>query len=591
LENTQHDDPTFPKVLLFITTHFSPAHQAHLQKCWPHSIAKSKLLQRSDIFVFSTGPVNQTLIESVFSRNRIFVHEEPNPGYHQGAILGLKLAGEYGWFDNYDWVIRSNPDVIIKNETEILNNLLDPDIDGIFMNCYTPPSVRLHTDWSAFRPRALPQNPFTSSIVYAEEAFTEDMQPILESKKFAWLPFSYTDSPGSCRVVGDVVVHLHKFPDCEAEIDEPSIMIKTRSMFFMEKILFEVYADKIFSIEWCNFFRPDIHPELLEVSLQQLVFHFVTCQEDHLGDKLGQHYGRYALANAAELPYSMTCGDESTNRPYQSILAILQVDISQSGPSPTDAFGETYNALEVCNSGSVPDGNNPVGVDLVSDIIRQDMWRVVEADEANNGLFEPDDAVIHIQLGGSLYSSSGQHEHDALIPHRSYSLLIEQATLERGPILSISIIITFLEGSDLNEDMDERSILVAHNLYKHLEETFPDANVTMYSTHIEPASRAYSRLVRAKKVSICGPATFCTFPVLGNRDAIGYILNGENYTLNPWSVRAAYKYENINIFSAPALGNAYIEGLSNHDLLVWLNHQNPSIGYVSIRDNPLMRYH
>jgi hypothetical protein len=586
LENTQHDDPTFPKVLLFITTHFSPAHQAHLQKCWPHSIAKSKLLQRSDIFVFSTGPVNQTLIESVFSRNRIFVHEEPNPGYHQGAILGLKLAGEYGWFDNYDWVIRSNPDVLIKNETEILNILLDPDIDGIFMNCYTPPFVRLHTDWSAFRPRALPQNPFTSSIVYAEEAFTEDMQPILESEKFAWLPFSYTDSPGSCRVVGDVVVHLHLFPDCEDEIDEPSIMMKTRSMFFMGKILFEVYADKSYSIEWCNFFRPDIHP-----GLQQLVYHFVTCQDDQLGDKLGKHYGGYALANAAELPYTMTCGDESTNRPYQSILAILQVDVSPSGPSPTDAFGETYNALEICQSGSVPDGNYPVGVDLVSDIIRQDMWRVVEVDTANNGFFEPDDAVIHIQLGGSLYSSSGQHEHDALIPHRSYSLLIEQATLERGPILSISIIITFLEGSDLNEDMDERSILVAHNLYKHLEETFPDANVTMYSTHIEPASRAYSRLVRAKKVSICGPATFCTFPVLGNRDAIGYILNGENYTLNPWSVRAAYKYENINIFSAPALGNAYIEGLSNHDLLVWLNHQNPSIGYVSIRDNPLMRYH
>jgi hypothetical protein len=542
--------------------------------------------------VFSTGPVNQTLIESVFSRNRIFVHEEPNPGYHQGAILGLKLAGEYGWFDNYDWVIRSNPDVIIKNETEILNNLLDPDIDGIFMNCFPNPAhAKLHTDWSAFRPRALPQNPFTSTIIYAEQAFTEDMQPILESQKFAWLPFSYTDSPGSCRVVGDVVVHLHKFPDCKDAIDEPSIIIKTKSMLFNGKVLFEVYADKIFSIEWCNFFRPDIHPELLEVSLQQLVFHFVTCQDDQLGDKLGQHYGRYALANAAELPYTMTCGDESTSSPHQSILAILQVDLSQPGPSPKDVFGGTYNASKVCLSGSVPDGRYPVGVDLVSDIIRQDMWRVVKADEAKNGFFVPDDAVIHIELGGSLYSSSGHHEHDALIPHRSYSLLIEQASLVRGTILSISIIITFLDGSDSKHDVDERSNLVARNLQKHLEETFPDAAVTTYSTHVQHLSRAYSRLVRAKKVSICGPSTFCTFPVLGNRDAIGYILNGENYTLNPWSVRATYKYENINIFSAPALGNAYIESLSNHDLLVWLNHQNPNIGYVSIRDNPLMRYH
>ncbi|MFN9979032.1 MAG: hypothetical protein ACK53Y_03920, partial [bacterium] len=131
------------------------------------------------------------------------------------------------------------------------------------------------------------------------------MQPILESQKFTLLPFSYTDFPGSCRVVGDVVVHLHKFPNCEDDIDEPSIMIKTRSFLFMGKVLFEVDTDKIPS---CNHFRPDIHPELLEVSLQRLAYHFVTCQDDQLGDKLGQHYGRYALANAAELPYTMTCG-------------------------------------------------------------------------------------------------------------------------------------------------------------------------------------------------------------------------------------------------------------------------------------------
>jgi hypothetical protein len=97
-------------------------------------------------------------------------------------------------------------------------------------------------------------------------------------------------------------------------------------------------------------------------------------------------------------------------------------------------------------------------------------------------------------------------------------------------------------------------------------------------------------LIRAKKASICGPATFCTFPVLANRDGIGYILNGDGYTLNPWASRASLKYENIEVFGAPTLGNKFIEELSDHDLFVWLNHQNPNIGYISIRDNPLVRY-
>jgi len=41
---------------------------------------------------------------------------------------------------------------------------------------------------------------------------------------------------------------LHNFPDYEDEIDEPSKMMKTRSMIFMEKIPFGVYASKIYSI-------------------------------------------------------------------------------------------------------------------------------------------------------------------------------------------------------------------------------------------------------------------------------------------------------------------------------------------------------
>jgi hypothetical protein len=210
-----HAVPSSARVLIFLTTHFSRPHREFLQRCWPHSIANSQLLQKSDIFVFSTGRYSRTksLLENVFASNRLTIHQEMNPGKQGGAILALKLAELHGWFDNYDWVIRLNPDVIIKNDTEILLNIMDPNMDGIFINCKGR-NTTLHTDFSVFRPSALPPEKFTSNYSNAEIAFTEDMQSILQSGRYVWLPFSRPSGPGICRVVGDVVAHLHSNTSC-----------------------------------------------------------------------------------------------------------------------------------------------------------------------------------------------------------------------------------------------------------------------------------------------------------------------------------------------------------------------------------------
>jgi hypothetical protein len=360
-----------------------------------------------------------------------------------------------------------------------------------------------------------------------------------------------------------------------------------------------------YSLNSCDFFRPDIHPELSEVNITRIEYHFRNCMDNGLGNILGDHYGYYALANAAGIPYTMTCGDgedstkihhmvlPGTVIPQISVLALLQVHLTEPGPLPTDASGKVVDAAEVCAFGRVPTWYSHIGADLVSDVIREDMWRVAEADRAENSSFVPDDAVIHLRLGDVLYSFSGSHQRDGLLPHLTYSLLLKQAALEKGPIETISIVTQPFGGSGTRSfDIPgiERSKMIAYDLVKHLQEHFPNATVTIHNGDDEPPSRTYARLIRAKIVSICGPTTFCTFPVLGNRDGIGYILNGDGYFLNPWAARAAMKYDNIKVFGGPTLGDSYIESLSDHDLLVWLNHQDPRTGYISIREDPVIRY-
>ena len=212
---------TLPKVLVFMTTHFSLSHINFLQQCWPKAISRSSLLQSSDVLVFSTGQTNRTLLELVFAGNNLVVHEEPNPGYHEGAILALHSGGVHGWFNDYDWVIRLNPDVIIRDDTEIIKNLMNPDIDGIFINCFLDGRIMLQADWLAFRPSALPSPQFPKENGHAEVTLTQDMQSILQSGRFMWLPFSGPTGSGHCRVIGDVVVHNHEYLIvCEKDLED-----------------------------------------------------------------------------------------------------------------------------------------------------------------------------------------------------------------------------------------------------------------------------------------------------------------------------------------------------------------------------------
>ena len=60
-------------------------------------------------------------------------------------MLPLQMAEREGWFDGYDWVIRLNPDVIIRSDAHLLPLFARSNVDAVFASCPTrmAPALRL----------------------------------------------------------------------------------------------------------------------------------------------------------------------------------------------------------------------------------------------------------------------------------------------------------------------------------------------------------------------------------------------------------------------------------------------------------------
>ena len=213
------------KTLIFIATHMSELHNTSLQNCWPEALTRSPtLLGSSDVLFFTTTAPTQDIV-SLFGPTRVRVELYTNPGYQEGAILALTTAVRKGWFNGYDWVVRLNPDVIIRDETWLVQTMQDPGVDGIFTDCYSRPCTShctgniAHTDFFVVRPRALRNvdEYYNHNDKNAESSFKSYMQPTLVAGKDRWLP--HTAQKGACRVQGaqSPVIHDHEFIErCKA---------------------------------------------------------------------------------------------------------------------------------------------------------------------------------------------------------------------------------------------------------------------------------------------------------------------------------------------------------------------------------------
>lgn len=214
-------------VLVLMTTHFSFSHQRFLQICWPAVLAYSRMLREADVLVVSTGgnsTLHQGLVRKVFEVQGVcprFV-SYINPGYQQGANLAFCEGLANGWFDGYEWVVRLNPDVIVRNDSWLLSKMSETAVHGIFVNCQdsmcnqTCLGGLIHSDFFMFRPNRVNVSVMTklSHITNAERKVTAFFQQIVAQGADRWVPG--TQQGGSCRVRGAAspIIHDHNYESC-----------------------------------------------------------------------------------------------------------------------------------------------------------------------------------------------------------------------------------------------------------------------------------------------------------------------------------------------------------------------------------------
>lgn len=214
------------KVLLYFTIFDSSldggAHNSFL-KAWPGFLAHLPHLRMADVLIYvgSAAPKEQESDEfqpllDKFPNQWKTLRTGSNPGYKEDAIAAIRIAENAGWFKGYDWVIRLSPDVIVYDETYLVK-LMSQDLDAVICNCVhhclqsgqqTCTHISVHTDFIAFRPRAVSWN---VSGYIADYHATAVMHNVFASNRYALLIPENRDV--FCRARGNGVWHQHGDPN------------------------------------------------------------------------------------------------------------------------------------------------------------------------------------------------------------------------------------------------------------------------------------------------------------------------------------------------------------------------------------------
>jgi hypothetical protein len=229
--SAQSNSPGGLKVMLFVTTQMSLQHIWFLKSCWPPALQNSVLLNTADVVAYLNPNKEERkeamdILKHTFRDQNLTIHVRDNPGYQEGAMAALKDATREGWFSGYDWVIRVNPDVIIRNDTFIVDVMQnDPNATGLLINCLNftnTNDLKIHTDFFAIKPGVLPSGAFLNpAFPNAERSFTNDIrEAILNKGNHRWIPGAHPVDEGICRAGYDYydsrkmeethVIHFHQ---------------------------------------------------------------------------------------------------------------------------------------------------------------------------------------------------------------------------------------------------------------------------------------------------------------------------------------------------------------------------------------------
>lgn len=231
---TSTTDATTQKYAIYLTTHMSEEHEKFLTNCWPAAVQRLPLLQTADFVIYTSmeqaDPRNQLFYGKLSTAdNQILIHRyeetgdnsrvQKQTGATRAMVDPFETNSTTSWFEGYDWVLRMNPDVLIRRDEWLLQTMQNPQVDAIAVdwrrNFRNKSPKALHSDFFAFRPEAINgtalqrmyEAQMKSGKLDAESHIYAGVEHLIEQERVAWLPnvkgnwrFARTDGP-YCDIV------------------------------------------------------------------------------------------------------------------------------------------------------------------------------------------------------------------------------------------------------------------------------------------------------------------------------------------------------------------------------------------------------
>jgi len=308
----------------------------------------------------------------------------------------------------------------------------------------------------------------------------------------------------------------------------------------------------------------DLLADRSERKLTRLHVQAELCGDFSLGNIISTIMSYNLAAHLANIPFTFSCVDSKPG-----VMALMEK--SEDVPFlPSDYSKENYNLEEFCENNFFHDMAH--GHYLIADIMRNQIA------SSQSVITDGDDAVIHVRLHDAFKSIGELPSERGLFPHIAYTSMLKKAEEEKGEIQTISIVTqSFWKDNvrDNEQEFTELSKTVGRDLARQLQIEFPNAKVSIHNDReTETTVTSYSRLVRAKKIAICGCSTFCPFPVMSVEDDVMAYLYNSKYLNQFFTNYLAGHKDNIHLWDAPMLGSNDIGGLTDLQIIEFLRNEN-----------------
>jgi hypothetical protein len=223
---TRIKDPlsTQVKIAIYMTTHQDDKHLSFLSRCWVKASHTLRLLSNADLIYYAGGATEDIpypLLSTMGFRS-IIVYPHVNSSYQQGAKRAMVDPYFHPhWFQSYDWIIKLNPDVLIRNDTWLIEQMLNTTAQAIAIRVQSH-GVNLngfHSDFVAFRPQLYQMPHVTAEKLldqlndarcHAEPQMLYLLTPLMDNGTISYLP-DVVIINSAARVLGlnSSVIHDH----------------------------------------------------------------------------------------------------------------------------------------------------------------------------------------------------------------------------------------------------------------------------------------------------------------------------------------------------------------------------------------------